>query len=208
MENIDYQKMIMTSLDWTYDKAVNGLPGLDSAIEMAESYLKYDRPVAKSVNSLIRWQNTKAATSGFLSGFGGAFTLPVTIPANIASVMYVQTRAIAAIAHMGGFNLKDDQVQSLVYACLAGNSAKDILKEVGIKIGSKLTETMIKRMSVEVVKTINQKVGFRLVTKFGEKGIINLGKAVPVVGGVIGGTVDGISTHIVGKIAKKTFILK
>ncbi|MCB9207723.1 MAG: EcsC family protein, partial [Ignavibacteriales bacterium] len=149
-----------------------------------------------------------AATSGFLSGFGGAFTLPVTIPANIASVMYVQTRAIAAIAHMGGFNLKDDQVQSLVYACLAGNSAKDILKEVGIKIGSKLTETMIKRMSVEVVKTINQKVGFRLVTKFGEKGIINLGKAVPVVGGVIGGTVDGISTHIVGKIAKKTFILK
>ncbi|WP_252183585.1 hypothetical protein [Rossellomorea vietnamensis] len=38
-----------------------------------------------------------------------------------------------------------------------------------------------------------------MVTKFGEKGVVNLGKAVPLVGGFIGGTVDGIGTNIIGK---------
>ena len=52
----------------------------------------------------------------------------------------------------------------------------------------------------------NKKVGFRLVTKFGQKGIINLGKLVPIVGGVIGGTVDTVGTLTVGKTAKKLFI--
>lgn len=58
---------------------------------------------------------------------------------------------------------------------------------------------------MEVITKVNQKVGFRLLTKFGEKGVINLGKAVPIVGGVIGGTVDGISTHSIGKISKRVF---
>jgi hypothetical protein len=39
-----------------------------------------------------------------------------------------------------------------------------------------------------VITKINQKVGFRLLTKFGSKGVINLGKMVPLTGGIIGGT--------------------
>ncbi|MFZ2572451.1 MAG: hypothetical protein WAX19_03745, partial [Trichococcus flocculiformis] len=53
---------------------------------------------------------------------------------------------------------------------------------------------------------INQKVAFRLVTKFGEKGVINLGKLVPIVGGVIGASVDGVGTKIIGNQAKKLFV--
>lgn len=35
-EKID-QSTMMKCMDWAYDKAVNGIPGLDSAIEMAEN---------------------------------------------------------------------------------------------------------------------------------------------------------------------------
>jgi hypothetical protein len=49
-------------------------------------------------------------------------------------------------------------------------------------------------------------VGFRLITKFGEKGTINLVKAIPVLGGVIGGTVDLTATNLIGNIARNTFI--
>ena len=49
-------------------------------------------------------------------------------------------------------------------------------------------------------------VGFRLVTKFGTKGLINLGKAVPLVGGLIGGVMDLASTNIMGNVARDTFI--
>ncbi|UDM63445.1 EcsC family protein (plasmid) [Pseudoalteromonas piscicida] len=200
------ESKIMQALDWAYEKAVNGVPGLDSASELAEDYLASDDDLINQVNSLIRWQNTKAGTSGFLTGLGGIVTMPVAIPANITSVMYVQVRMIAAIAHMGGHDLHDDRVKTLVYACLTGNAGKDILKDMGIVVGTKLTTNAIRNISGKTITAINQKVGFRLLTKFGEKGVINLGKAVPLVGGIIGGTFDTIATNTVGNIARDTFV--
>ncbi|MFM5715984.1 EcsC family protein [Aeromonas allosaccharophila] len=206
MSNELSESKIMQALDWAYDKAINGVSGLDSASELAYSYMKNNSSPIDMANSLIRWQNTKAGTSGFLTGLGGIITMPVAIPANIASVMYVQIRMIAAIAHLGGHDVKDDRVRTLVYACLTGNAAKDILKDAGIVIGTKITTNLINRVSGEVIKQINKKVGFRLFTKFGEKGVINLGKAVPLVGGIIGGSMDSIATNTIGNIARDTFI--
>ncbi|MEH7111563.1 EcsC family protein [Neobacillus niacini] len=200
---------MMNTLDWSYDKALNGgIPGMDTAIELADNYLKKTGSLEEQVNRLIRWQNTKSATSGFLTGLGGIIVLPVAIPANIASVLLVQIRMVAAIAHMGGYNLKDDEVKSFVYLCLAGNGAKEIAKNTGIVISQKLAISGIKKIPSAVITKINQAVGFRLLTKFGEKGAINLGKAVPLVGGVIGGTVDAITTNIIGDVARKIFIEK
>ncbi|OCA86945.1 EcsC family protein [Bacillus sp. FJAT-27986] len=198
---------IMNALDWSYDKAINGgIAGMDTAIELAESYLQKSGTLDQKVQSLINWQNTKSATSGFLTGVGGLITLPVAVPANITSVIFVQMRMVAAIAHMGGYDLKDDQVKTFVYVCLAGNGAKDILKNTGIQIGRKLAVTGIKKIPFEVIKKINHALGFRLLTKFGEKGVINLSKMVPVAGGIIGGTVDAFATNTIGNLAKKMFI--
>ena len=52
---------------------------------------------------------------------------------------------------------------------------------------------------------INQAVGFRLFTKFGQKGLVNIHKAIPVLGGV-GGTVDAMSTYAIAKAAKALFL--
>ncbi|MDX8389396.1 MAG: EcsC family protein [Mariprofundaceae bacterium] len=197
---------IMQALNWTYDNAVNGLPGLDSAQAMAEDYMAEEGSLDEKVNSLIRWQISKAGTSGFLTGLGGILTLPIMIPANISSVMFVQVRMIAAVAHMGGYDLKSDKVQALVYACLTGNAVKDVLKEAGVLIGTKLTTQAIKSVSGRTILEINKKVGFRLLTKFGEKGAVNLGKAVPLVSGIIGGTFDAVATNMIGNIARETFI--
>lgn len=200
------QGMIMKALDYAYDKAINGIPGFDSAQEMAENYMSNSNDQIKNCDSLIRWQNTKAGTSGFLTGLGGLITMPVAIPANLASVMYVQIRMIAAIAHMGGHDLRDDRVKSLVYVCMAGNGAKDILKDIGIVVGQKLSQKMIANISGKTITAINQKLGFRLLTKFGQKGAINLGRAVPLIGGIIGLTFDSVTTNIIGNTARRTFV--
>jgi len=113
---------------------------------------------------------------------------------------------IAAIAHMGGYNLNDDRVRSLVFVCLTGNAAKDILKDVGMVVGKKLAENAIKNISGKTIIAINKKVGFRLLTKFGEKGAINLGKTIPLFGGIVGATFDSITTNTIGNIARDTFI--
>jgi uncharacterized protein (DUF697 family) len=205
MKSISYET-IRKALDWSYDKAVNGVAGLDSAQELAESYLKKHANVDDAIKSLVRWQITKATTSGFLTGLPGVFAIPVTLPANITSVLYIQIRMIAAIAYMKGNDIKSDQVKALVYVCLVGNGAIELLKGVGITIGEKLTQQFIKNISTQVIKEINKKVGFRLLTKFGEKGVVNLGKLIPVLGGIFGGTVDAVTTRGIAKISQKVFL--
>lgn len=200
------QNSIVRILDWAYEKALEGPPGIDSAWDLARDYQKKDASLLEQVNSLIRWQNTKAATSGFVTGLGGLITLPVAVPANVSAVLFVQVRMIAAIAIMGGHDAHDDRVRTLVYACLAGNAAKEVLRKVGIEVGQKLTISAIQSITRETLVAINRAVGFRLLTKFGEKGAINLGKAVPVVGGVVGAAFEAVSTNSVGNIARDTFI--
>ncbi|MBK5241686.1 EcsC family protein [Clostridium sp.] len=198
---------IMQALDWTYEKSLSGLPGTLSAEELAISYLnKNGCNTVKSCDSLISWQVGKCTTSGFITGLGGVITLPVAMPASIYSVIYVQIRMIAAVAFIGGYDIKDDSVKSLVYMCLAGNTAIEIAKDVGMKVGTKLTQSAIQRISLETIKRINKAVGFRLLTKFGQEGILNLGKAVPLIGGIIGGGVNLASTKTIGKISKKVFL--
>lgn len=198
--------VIMKAMDWAYDKAINGVSGVDSAEDMASDYLQGEGTLRDKANSLIRWQNAKAGATGFITGLGGLLTLPVTLPANITTVLFVQIRMIAAIAKMGGYDLKNDKVKSLVYACLVASSVLDVTKQTGIAVGEKVAMNAIKNMSGEIVKQINQKVGFRLFTKFGEKGIVNFGKAIPVIGGIIGGLFDTVGTNTIGNVARDTFL--
>ena len=202
------QSSIMRILDWAYDKALNGMPGMDSASQLAIGFMEKEGTSREKANSLIRWQNAKAGTSGFVTGIGGLMTLPVAIPANLASVLYIQVRMIAAIAYMGGYELRDEKVKTLVYMCLVGNFAKDIIQETGIRLGTKFTAMTVERISEKSLLLINERVGFRLLAASGTKGMINLGKAVPLVGGIIGGSIDVAATNTIGNMARNTFLPK
>jgi hypothetical protein len=206
MKNPISHSTVMQALDWTYEKSISIIPGLDSAPELARKSMKKEGTLLEKANSLIRWQNTKAGTSGFITGLGGFMSLPVAIPANVASVLYIQIRMIAAIAHMGGYNLRDDKVKTMVYLCLAGNFVKDIIQETSILVGTKLTARAIEGISEKSLLLINQRVGIKLVSVFGSKGVIDLGKAVPLAGGLIGGAIDTVTTNLIGNAARKMFL--
>lgn len=196
-QNIQTNKgLIAKTLDWAYSKAIVGFSGVDSAYDLGNSYLNQDGTLAQQVDSLIKWQVAKAATSGFVTGLGGIAVMPLTVPANIASVIYVQIRMIAAIAYMGGHDINDDRVKSLVYISMAGNGAKELLKDISIKAGEKALTKAIEQISI------------KLASKAGEKSAASISKAVPVLGGIVGGGYDAVTTKIVGKVAKKIFIDK
>lgn len=203
----DNSTKMLQVLDWAFEKSLNGIPGVSEPIEIfASNYTKGKGTTLQNVNSLIRWQISKTTTSGFVTGLGGLITLPVAIPADISTGIYLHMRMIAAIAHIGGYNVKDDKVKSLIYLCLVGESVKDILKDGGITVGTKLAMSSLKSVSGKTLTKINRMVGFKLITKFGEKGAINLAKFIPFAGGIIGGTVNAIATNAIGNLARNTFI--
>ena len=200
------EREMMNLLDVCYDKALQGvLPGEKSIEELAEDYLAKTSSREKAIDKLIGYQTVLCGTNGFITGLGGLLVLPVTIPTNVAGVIYVQLRMIAAIAHINGYDIYSDQVRTIAYTCLTGSSAANILKNVGIKISEKVAVNALKRVPGAILIKINQQVGFRLVTKFGQKGLVNVIKMMPLVGGVVGGVFDTGMTLTIGNIAKKVF---
>ena len=203
------KETVIKILNSIYDNALEGLPTTLTIEELAEDYLKANKGnKEQAINSLIKWAVAKSSVSGFTSSVGGLITLPVAVPLGLTASFYIQMRMISGIAIISGHNPRTDKIKTYIYLCLVGDSCIDILKKAGVEIGEKLTYKMISAISRETLVTVNRLVGFRLVTKFGEKGVVNLVKWIPVVSGLVGGTFDGSSCYFSGKTAKKLFFKK
>lgn len=160
-------------LEWGYNRAIIGSGGLEKSSSLALRYADPSLSVEQQADSLIRRQQILAGSSGFITGLGGVISLPLAIPANLASVVFIQIRMITAIAYLGGFDIEDKEVKQMAFACMAANAALDILEKSSVKAGARL---------------------------------LRFTKGIPLAGGIIGGSIDVLSTAIIGRIAKKTFL--
>lgn len=193
-------------MDWAFEKANGNVPGFGTSQEMAQKYLQKYGSVNKAIDKLINWQITSAATAGFVTNLGGLPAMPITLPANIAGVMAIQLRMIGAIAELGGFHENTEEKKTGMYLCLLGSQAGDVLSKTASQFAVKFATASLKKVPGAVLTKINQQVGFRLLTKFGEKGLLNIHKAIPILGGVVSGTIDGFSTYAIAKAAKALFL--
>ena len=191
---------------WILDQALDGVGPLSSASELAEEYRrKTYKDDAARVQALIRWAVAKNATTGFVNGLGGILTLPVTIPGSLAASLAIQAPMVGAIAEIYGHDLKDDNVRTMILLCMVGTAIEDVAKQTGIVVGKRVAIEALKALPGKVLIDINKRIGFRLLTKFGERGVVNLIKLVPLAGGAVGGTVDATICYAVGRAADKAF---
>jgi len=205
MKEITGSKMTRL-LNWSYDKAVDGnAPGVKNVEQLAREYTEKYPDIESAIKHYVHWQEGKSGTTGVITGFGGFATMAATIPADLASVTYIQLKMIAVIATIRGYDPHDDEVRSLAFISFLGMTAVDFVKKTGIKAAESLGVKTIKNIPQVVLNKINTSVGSRFVTKFGEKGAINLGKGIPVLGAVVGGGIDYISTVHIANKAKKNF---
>ena len=183
-----------------------GSPAFKGAVEVAEEHLRRaggDRE--KAIEKLVATHVRLAATSGFVTGAGGLITLPIAVPAALTGLYVTATRMVAGIAHLRGHDLHSEEVRSAVLVTLLGSSASMAFHRTGIEIGKKSTLAALKKVPGRVLIDINKRVGYRLVTKAGERGVINLTKLVPLVGAPIGATVDGVGCKSISVYALRTF---
>ena len=197
---------LLQGLDWLYDKAVTGIPALDSASDLAAHYRLQFPSHDEAIDALIKWQMAKAGTASFVSSFGGVLSLPVTLPASLASVTYIHVRMIAAIAHLRGHDLESDAVRTIALACLCGSRVADVIKDFGIRLGTQVAHEALKRVSGDGLKQLNLAIGCRLLAMSGGTASLNVGKLVPVLGGMVSGGVDAAVTRSYGVAAKRVFL--
>ncbi|MFZ5629424.1 MAG: EcsC family protein [Spirochaetota bacterium] len=203
----DNQGAMERLLDTAYAQVLNGFGVFTPAERLAQEYLAQNAGDARrAAADLIGWQMTKAAASGFVTNLGGIGTLPVAIPANISSVIYLQLRMVAAIAIMAGYDVRSDKVRTLIYVTLLGSAAAEVLKEAGIKLGQRLTTAAIMRLTGQVARRMSSSAAARLMARLGLAQAGNLARLVPVAGGLIAGATDAAATKAIGQVALQVFL--
>jgi len=198
--------------DWLkklYDGVIAGkIPGMVSPEDLAEQFKKQSSSIEGAARALLIWQNTKNAIGGFVTGLPGLTFLPLTIPANVASTLAFLIQTVATIACLGGYDLHKNSVKSLVLKCLIGESANAMLRPTGINVTQVLARGAVNAIPRSFLGRVNAMVGAKLFTKFSSKGILQLGRSVPILGGVFGGVADYYYSNKIGNEAINRFIKK
>ena len=194
-------------LNTIYDSSISGKGVFGESIQkLADEYVDRYGRTEKAIDRLVSNQRLKCTATGFVTGLGGVVTLPVAIPADLASSLYIEIRMIAAIAAIRGYDVESDEVRTLIYLCLVGNTAGDILKQAGIKCMTDLAaKKLIPLLSKKVAEKVAENVGGKLLMKTAAKGLPKLAKMVPIVGGVVGGAYNYAEVSVYAKVARKRF---
>ena len=192
-------------LDTVWNEIVLGDSKLSpekSCFELADDYRHSGKTAEQCAENFITWQTAKAGAAGTALGLPGFAAMPITVPADFLSVAYLQLRMVAVIGLLFGWDVRSDQFRTMAYLSLLGSAAGELTRDLGIKATTKIAMgTIKKRVSGAALKKINQAVSTTLVTKAGSKGVVNLTKVVPVLGGLVGGSVNVLVTRQIGKMA-------
>ncbi|WP_431471863.1 EcsC family protein [Nonlabens sp. SCSIO 43208] len=180
-----------------------------SYIEGYVAKLREQNPNISNEKLAKKIRNRKSFKNGLVgaaTGVGGLITLPITVPVDLIASWKIQIGLAFAIAHVYGQTHDTADLKTDVYLILAGNSAKEALKTVGVVASKEITKKAIqKKVSVEVMKKIWKVVPQKIITKAGEKSLTSFTKMVPLLGAPIGFGFDYFSTRVVGSFAIKYY---
>ncbi|MBU3914692.1 EcsC family protein [bacterium] len=186
---------------------INGGRGLSSARELGDKYINNPAYGTKieQINALAKWEGRKNFTSGFLTSLGGILTLPVSIPASLGANWILQTRMVAAMAYIGGFDIDDPPVRMSIALCLLGRKGKDVLNQDFEKVKEEINKSRMISIPKRTLLIINQTIASRLMKIAAKKGFSRISKAIPLFGGVFGGIIDYQSCKETSDFAKELF---
>lgn len=192
------------------DLAIDGTAHLPGAKASASRHLQRHGGASDSaINAVIDFHVALAGAQGFVTNLGGLAALPITLPANVAGVAVVQTRMVAAMAHLRGYDLDDNRVRTALIMCLLGGEqvAKRIVtgklptSPLAIATAPMFDPHLDQRVAEEVLADLIQRVG-------GKNLALSITRRVPILGGGVGAVMDGIATHEIGKYAKSELVAR
>lgn len=151
---------------------------------------------------IVRRRSLKAGGLGAVCGLGGFITMPVTLPTNLYYTFRIQARMVLAIAHIYGWDIRDEDVITDMLLVMGGTSSLQAAKSVGVPIAQEFAKKAVQKyINREVMKKINKVVSRKIITKAGEKSLVSFAELVPLVGAPVGAGFDYFGTRAVGKTA-------
>jgi hypothetical protein len=199
---------VSTFVERLLEVGVDGRGRFESARTVADRALAKASSREAAISGLTRSHVGLAAAGGFVTGLGGFITMPVALPVNVLEFYLLATRAVAAVAHLRGYDLDKAEVRTAVLLTLAGADNEDILKKAGVVSTGKIAQLAGQQLPSSVLMMVNKGVGFRLVTQAGKGVFARFGRAVPALGGGVGAGLDAFLLSRIIAVAKTEFPLQ
>jgi hypothetical protein len=180
------------------DVGIDGQGPFDSARTVADVAMAEHFDAESAIDAIVRSHLRLSIVGGFVTSVGGFVVMPIALPANVLEFYLVATRMVAGIASIRGYDIRKPEVRSAVLLALIGADADDLLKKAGYANTGRLANLAVQRLPGPVLLAVNKGVEFRLLTQVGKKSLTRLGKAVPLLGGVVGA---GVDAYLLNRIA-------
>jgi EcsC protein family len=187
------------------DIGIDGKYPFDSARRVADVAMADHFDAESAIDALVRSHLRLCAVGGFVSNLGGFVVMPIALPANVLGFYLVATRMVAGIASSRGYDIRKPEVRTAILLALIGADADDLLKKAGYASTGRLANLAVQRLPGPVLLAVNKGIEFRLLTQVFKKSLTRLGKAVPVVGGVVGAGVDAYLLNRIADHARHEF---
>lgn len=189
------------------ETAITGTSTLPGAKVAAAKHLARRDSVEDALESLVLSHVGLAGAQGFLTSLGGLPTLAVTLPANIAGLAVVQIRLIASVAHLRGYDIESRQVRTAMTLCLMGRDGVQRLVDADVLPTTALAIATAPVFDSSLDQLVSEKVLGELVSRIGgRRASLLFARRVPLLGGGVGATMDGLSTIEIGAYAREVFV--
>jgi len=136
--------------------------------------------------------------TGAATGLGGALFMVVGVPTDVSVTLYSQVKLAATLFAIYEIDTNDKAAQPLILAAAAGVGVSELATMLGTSIGAKAIRAALMSVPGKVFAQINKTLGVKLISKAGEKTLVNVAKMVPFLGSAVGGTVNGVMMNACG----------
>ncbi|GAA5161600.1 EcsC family protein [Ornithinimicrobium tianjinense] len=193
------------------DLGIDGVGPVDSVQQVVDkARAKRGTDVEKAIDEVVRDHVKLAGIGGFVTGFGGIVTLPVSLPANVVEFYALATRMVGSIARLRGYDVDTPGARAAIMLSLVGADADDLISKAGLSAASitgsgRLARMAMSRMPKAAAMMVNKAVAFRLLTSVGGKALSRLVRFVPVAGGIVGAGLDGFLMKRIADHARREF---
>ena len=190
------------------DRAIRGVGPLDGAALAAEKQLDEQKGnVDKGIREVIENNVRMAGAQGFLTNIGGLVTMAVMVPANVSGLALLQSRMIAGIAHLRGYDLDDKRTRNAIMACMLGEERLLALIKKKKLPGTPMALATAPVYDPHLSTVLANEVASELITKVaGIRLAVTVGRRVPVVGGLVGMSADAYATWRVGRYVDRELL--
>lgn len=150
--------------------------------------------------SCIKYEATKVTALSTAAGIPGGYAMAATVPADLAQFFGHVIRILQKLVYLYGwqelFNDEEsyddetsNQLTLFIGVMFGVNAAQAVIKKLSHAIAIKAEKTLVRKALTKgviypIVKKIAQAIGVKMTKEIFAKGV---GKAVPIIGGVISG---------------------